>query len=629
MRIHALTALALILLICASVAQAGPYSPGKGGPDEAGFIDAGIAGFIGPAGEGTTNPHIHDPGQTDNGNWVNPYFAGWATGFESYDPSDQIGFYGNDGIPTDYGGGNPSDPLQACGPVTGNVMHVVCMGDRDADEIANGDAPGTLTLTFDKPIINGPGADFAAFENGFVSNYNTGAGSAMGEMFAELGFVEVSTNGSDFARFPADYLNHPDGLPGGDTDGDGSPNNIAYLTQDVSNLHNLAGKHANAYGESWGTPFDLDDLQSDPLVQDGTVNLNDINYVRILDIAGDGSTQTASGQRIFDAWVTWGTGGMDVEALGVIHQLTEDTHGNTQTVAKGGSTWGHWNDDGGTLDILFSDTARGDGTPVSVIAESYTDAGILDLLDGDLLAAWDVNIGDLVFEEDGGGTLTLHFDPADYAGDGSDLAVFHYDGSIWESIGIADYDLLTGTVTTGSVDEFSPFALTVIPEPATMGLLGFGGLALLRRRRRNRCVRTPSHFARSTARSAVPLAAIALLLAAGSTAMAGDFSPGKGGPGEAGFIDAGIPGHIGGPEGPGDVDPDDGSYVNPVFKGWATGAVYQPSDQIGFYGQDGIPSNSFLTSTLGHPINGAGRRGPVVGGPSSGGAVALSGRWAG
>ena len=36
-----------------------------------------------------------------------------------------------------------------------------------------------------------------------------------------------------------------------------------------------------------------------------------------------------------------------------------------------------------------------------------------------------------------------------------------------------------------------------------------------------------------------------------------------------------------------------------------------------------------LTSTLGHPINGAGRRGPVVGGPSSGGAVALSGRWAG
>ena len=42
-----------------------------------------------------------------------------------------------------------------------------------------------------------------------------------------------------------------------------------------------------------------------------------------------------------------------------------------------------------------------------------------------------------------------------------------------------------------------------------------------------------------------------------------------------------------------------------------------------------LADSNRLTSTLGHPINGAGCRGPVVGGPSSGGAVALSGRCAG
>ena len=290
--------------------NAGPYSPGKGGIDEIGFIDAGIAGFVGPAGDGVA------PTET-NGNYLNPIFKGWATGWVAYQPSDQIGFYGQNGIPTNYGGGNPSDPSQALSPVTGNVMDVVCLGDMDATELAAyhnnpttaPSAPGYITLTFDRPIFNGDGADFAVFENGFVSGYSTGAGSVAGQMFAELAYVEVSTDGITFARFPAEYLNP---TPTGST---------AYLTQDVSNIYNLAGKHANAYSASWGTPFNLDDLLDNEYVLDGTINLGEINFVRIVDIPGDGSFTDSAGNPIYDAWVTWGTGGFDLEAVGVINQI--------------------------------------------------------------------------------------------------------------------------------------------------------------------------------------------------------------------------------------------------------------------------------------------------------------------
>ena len=299
------TLIAVTLLMTAAV-QAGPYSPGKGGLPEAGAIDAGIAGFVGPDGEGSVTAN----------NYVNPVFVGWATGYSLYAPSDAVGTYGMSGIGSQF-----ADPAMALGPVTGNNMGIVSLGDMDATEIAAhlaspaGNPLGTLVLTFDKAITNGPGADFAAFENGFVSNYTTAAGSFAGQMFAELGYVEVSTNGVDYARFPSAYLNYPDG--------EGLPGNIAYLTQDVSNICNLVGKHANAYGVSWGTPFDLDDLLDHELVLAGLVDPNEINFVRIVDIPGNGTFTDSLGNGIYDAWVTWGSGGLDFEALGVINQVPE------------------------------------------------------------------------------------------------------------------------------------------------------------------------------------------------------------------------------------------------------------------------------------------------------------------
>lgn len=300
----------------------GKFSPGLGGPAEADFIDAGIAGFVGAAGEGVA-------ATATNGNYVNPVFLGWATGVVSYTPSDVVGIYGQNGIGSQF-----ADSTLALGPVTGNNMDIVSLGDMNSAELAaysanpNGEGvvkPGELILSFREAIRNGEGADFAAFENGFVSNYNTGAGSVAGMMFAELGFVEVSTDGINWARFPSIYNNYPNAILEGRTDssidleGTGTKQSTAYLTQDVSNIYNLVGKHANAYATSYGTPFDLEDLVDNELVLAGLVDLNNIRFVKIVDIPGDGSFTDSQGNPIFDAWVTWGSGGLDFEALGVIN----------------------------------------------------------------------------------------------------------------------------------------------------------------------------------------------------------------------------------------------------------------------------------------------------------------------
>ena len=290
MRIAKFFVIIFLLLWMAPPSFAGPFSPGKGGVDEAGFMDAGIAGFV----DGV----------------VNPVFQGWATKVIEYSPSDETTFYGQNSIGPEY-----ADPSKALGAVTGSNTDIVSLGDMHPDELTAyfdgiGYGPATLTLGFDHAIVNGEGADFATFENGFISTYNTGDGSVSGMMFAELGYVEVSTNGIDFARFPNQYFNYLDG----------GPSSQSYLTQDVSNIYNLAGKHANAYGESFGTPFDLDDLSFHYYVLTGLVDLNEINYVRIVDIPGDGSFYDSYGNSIYDAWVTFGSGGMDFEALGVINQ---------------------------------------------------------------------------------------------------------------------------------------------------------------------------------------------------------------------------------------------------------------------------------------------------------------------
>jgi hypothetical protein len=295
----------------ARMVSAGPYTEG------------GIAGYIGSD---------HRPiSPIDPGAVVNPIFEGWAAGYVNYLPADSGSEFHWD-FP-----GEPNVPARALGPakrlynpVIGWYDDTVSLGELSQTEILQHKSPGEITLTFAAPIQNGPGYDLAVFENGFLSANTTPGGSIEGQMFCELAYVEVSSDGVHFARFPSVSL----------TPGPPTPFN----TIDIANIYNLAGKHPNSGTKCYGTPFDLSDLSDHPLVFSGVVNLNNINYVKIVDIpgCGDSLAPAAAGwadnavkfidpttwpdwdyytadHPIFDAWQTYKTGGVDLDAVGVLH----------------------------------------------------------------------------------------------------------------------------------------------------------------------------------------------------------------------------------------------------------------------------------------------------------------------
>ncbi len=153
-----------------------------------------------------------------------------------------------------------------------------------------GDA-GEAIVTFDYPISNGNGPDFAVFENGFNNS------------FLELAFVEVSSDGIHFVRFPSVSL--LDTLVQLD-------NNAA---MDPTKLNNIAGK----YKVNYGTPFDLDELKD-------SVGLNTraITHVKIVDIVGSINpmfgSRDSKNNLINDPYPTpYPSAGFDLDAVGVIH----------------------------------------------------------------------------------------------------------------------------------------------------------------------------------------------------------------------------------------------------------------------------------------------------------------------
>ncbi|NJK48040.1 PEP-CTERM sorting domain-containing protein [Candidatus Gracilibacteria bacterium] len=266
-------------------AVAGTFS---GSTFDPGKIDSGIPGFIGIDGLGRVTPN----------NKVNPIFTSWATGFQNYQPAL--------GVLEQW-----QTPEKTLGSVTGTFDDIASLGELNAGQIAAGVSPGEITLTFASPIRNGTGADLAVFENGFGFASN-------GSLFGELAYVEVSTDGINFARFPSTSLTPTPVDPFGNLD--------------ATNIYNLAGKHVNNgivvsddefIASSWGTPFNLDDLQDAPLVTSGLLDLDRVNYVRIVDIPGNGSFLDASGNPIYDPWITPipGSGGFDLEAVGVINSV--------------------------------------------------------------------------------------------------------------------------------------------------------------------------------------------------------------------------------------------------------------------------------------------------------------------
>jgi len=171
-------------------------------------------------------------------------------------------------------------PGEALGPAGSDDLAVVSLG--------NG---GAITLTFAAPITDGDGWDFAVYENGFAS-----------DVFLELGFVEVSSDGTHFARFDSAFT--------------GPETVCANCSGTAADIGGMAG----AYMVGYGTPFDLSALQNSPLVRDGTVDLTAIRYVRVVDIVGDGTTLDSFGRGIIDPISSGPTAGFDLDGIAVLNQ---------------------------------------------------------------------------------------------------------------------------------------------------------------------------------------------------------------------------------------------------------------------------------------------------------------------
>lgn len=173
------------------------------------------------------------------------------------------------------------DDSNALGPAEGTSTDVVSLGDS-----------GVAILTFERPIINEIGPDFVVFENGFADNY------------LELAFVEVSSDGLNYVRFPAVSETPTDNQVG------------PFDYSDCRYVHNLAGK----YRQGFGTPFDLEDL-----ADSANIDLNNITHIKLIDVIGTIDDQYASydsqGNKINDLYPTgFESGGFDLDAVGVIHQ---------------------------------------------------------------------------------------------------------------------------------------------------------------------------------------------------------------------------------------------------------------------------------------------------------------------
>jgi hypothetical protein len=170
------------------------------------------------------------------------------------------------------------------------------IGAPDRSIVSLGDS-GVATLTFAGTIYNGPGADFAVFENGFANPADPT------ESFMELAFVEVSSDGINFSRFPANSNTQIN-----------TQTPVAGVYLDATKVNNLAGK----YTAMFGTPFDLQELAGI-----SGLNINNITHVRLVDVVGDIGPHASldqTGRPINDPYPTpIYPGGFDLDAVGAIH----------------------------------------------------------------------------------------------------------------------------------------------------------------------------------------------------------------------------------------------------------------------------------------------------------------------
>lgn len=165
-------------------------------------------------------------------------------------------------------------------------------GKADNAVVSLGDG-GSAILSFDIPVANGPGFDFAIFENSFS------------DFFLELAQVEVSSDGVNFFRFASVSL----------TPADTQVGSFDNLVPEL--INNFAGKYRGGYG----TPFDLEELKNV-----AGLNVNRVTHIRVTDVVGCiqdlYAVYDSQGNKVNDPWPTpFPTGGFDLDAIGVINNI--------------------------------------------------------------------------------------------------------------------------------------------------------------------------------------------------------------------------------------------------------------------------------------------------------------------
>ncbi len=186
-----------------------------------------------------------------------PAIVEWASGYQNY----------VEGSPINLTYDNPNEAL---GPFRDSVFDVTELGDG-----------GQITYTFAKPILAGAtGFDFAVFGNAFESTYE------------KLAYVDVSADGQTWYRMP-DY--------------DLTPGPVStFGTTDPTNIYGLAGKYQLGYGVG----FSLRE-----------VGLASAEYVRIVDVIGNGSETDSAGNPIYDPYPN--DDGFNVAGVAVLSAVPE------------------------------------------------------------------------------------------------------------------------------------------------------------------------------------------------------------------------------------------------------------------------------------------------------------------
>lgn len=272
--------LVFLMLVSSSVFSQGPFAPAAGQPGSTAiYKDSSI-------------------------------IVSWASGIEIY-----RGYVRIDDPSFTYNGSNRASygyPTIAVGAAQESSYDVVSLGDG-----------GYAILSFDRPILNGPGPDFAVFENSFS------------DTFLELAFVEVSSDGERFVRIPAISLTQTQTQVGG------------FGTIDPTNIHNFAGK----YRQGYGTPFDLDDIA------DSTgIDINNIRFVKIIDVVGSIDEQyctyDSQGNKVNDPWPTpFNSSGFDLDAVAVINSGDPYTISNFDNLSLTANSFWNGSDQSGGFSI--------------------------------------------------------------------------------------------------------------------------------------------------------------------------------------------------------------------------------------------------------------------------------------